>query len=115
MLSTRSENRKAKNVLPANVLVTEFTSKLEARLPFPSRDATEVTVASLNIKAIISKRKTTFLFKLYCKGAAKGACGTVVLARGISEVLDARLLPSSLVRILSSSCSARFAQCVRSE
>ena len=40
--------------------MTESTSKLEARLPFPSRDATEVTLASLSIKAILAVGKATF-------------------------------------------------------
>ena len=51
--------------------MTEFTSKLEARLPFPSRDATEVTVAALNIKAILSLGKATFLSNFIVKARRK--------------------------------------------
>ena len=71
VFSTRSENRKAKNASPANVLVTESTSQLQARLPFPSRDATEVTLASLNIKAILALRKATFLSNFTAKQPSK--------------------------------------------
>ena len=71
VFSTRSENRKAKNASPANVLVTESTSQLQARLPFPSRDSTEVTLASLNMKAILASGKATFLSNFTAKQHAK--------------------------------------------
>ena len=71
VFSTRSENRKAKKASPAHVSVTESTSQLQARLPFLSRDATEVPLASLSIKAILAVGKATFLSNFSAKQPSK--------------------------------------------
>ena len=51
--------------------MTEFTSQLQARLPFPSRDATEVTLAALSITAIIPLGKARFLSHFNAKQHSK--------------------------------------------
>ena len=72
--SSFSETSRAKNDSPANVSETSRErGYLEdwARLHFPSREATQVTLPSLSIKPIISCGKATFLSDFIAKARRK--------------------------------------------
>ena len=72
--SSFSETSRAKNDSPANVSETSRErdySEDWARLHFPSRGATRVTLPSLSIKPILSSGKATFLSDFNAKARRK--------------------------------------------
>ena len=143
--SQSSETSRAKNDSPANVSETSRErdySEDWARLHIPSRGTTRVTLPSLNIKPILSAGKATFLSDFTAKARRKAPAEVFFSFEELQKFSETLLSPRVRVTLSrsrlfsleecerfsrrgrcrppyssfsSSSSSARFAQCLRSD